>query len=82
MSPSAVRQPMTIRHLFTMTAGFNYDINSPSIQKAKLYSRNKADTRTMIDALAEEPLDFVPGTRYQYSFCHDVLAAVIEEAKP
>ena len=74
------RQSMTIRHLFTMTAGFNYDINSPSIQKAKLYSRNKADTRTMIDALAEEPLDFVPGTRYQYSLCHDVLAAVIEEA--
>ncbi len=76
----ALTEPMTIRHLFTMTAGFNYDINSPSIKKAYLYSRGKADTLTMINALAEEPLEFYPGTRYQYSFCHDVLAAVVEAA--
>ena len=72
------RNPLTIRHLFTMTGGFNYDLDCPSLVKAKMYSRNKADTRTMIEALAEEPLDFFPGTRYQYSLCHDVLAEVIE----
>ena len=72
------RDPLTIRHLFTMTGGFNYAIDCPSLMKAKLYSRNQADTLTVITALAEEPLDFYPGTRYQYSLCHDVLAAVIE----
>ena len=74
------RKPLTIRHLFTMTGGFNYNIDNPSFMKARMYSRNQADTLTMINALAEEPLDFFPGTRYQYSFCHDVLAAVIEVA--
>lgn len=74
------RKPLTIRHLFSMTGGFNYMIDNPSFQKAKMYSFGKADTLTMINALAEEPLDFFPGTHYQYSFCHDVLAAVIEVA--
>lgn len=32
------------------------------------------------DALAQEPLDFVPGEHYQYSLCHDILGAVIEQA--
>lgn len=72
--------PLTVQHLFTMTGGFNYDIQCPSIKKAALYSGNKADTLTMINALAEEPLDFEPGTHFRYSLCHDVLAAVIEQA--
>ena len=38
----------------------------------------KMDTRTVIRCLASEPLSFEPGTRWQYSFCHDVLATVVE----
>ena len=76
----AVTEPLTIRHLFTMTGGFSYDLNSPSLEKAKFYSRNQADTLTMVNALAEEPLLFEPGKHYKYSLCHDVLAAVIEVA--
>ena len=72
--------PLTVRHLFTMTGGFNYDLECPSLKKAALYSGGKADTLTMINALAEEPLDFEPGAHYRYSLCHDVLAAVIESA--
>ena len=53
--------PLTVRHLFTMTGGFNYDLECPSLKKAALYSGGKADTLTMINALAEEPLDFEPG---------------------
>ena len=47
---------LTIRHLFAMQGGFNYDLHSPSLEKAIFYSRGKADTVTMVNALAEEPL--------------------------
>ena len=70
--------PMTIEHLFTMCGGLNYDLNSPSIMKAKLYSGGKADTLTIVNAIAEEPLIFCPGEHFTYSLCHDVLAAVVE----
>ncbi len=69
---------MTVRHLFAMQGGLTYDIHSPSIEKAKLYSGMKANTRTLVDAIAEEPLTFDPGAHYQYSLCHDVLGAIIE----
>ena len=69
---------MTLRHLFSMTGGLSYELDTPSIQKALLYSRGKADTLTLVNAFAEEPLLFDPGTHYRYSLCHDVLAAVIE----
>ena len=35
-------------------------------------------TRDFIGALAREPLLFEPGERWNYSYCHDVLGAVIE----
>ena len=69
---------LTIRHLFAMQGGFNYDLHSPSLEKAIFYSRGKADTVTMVNALAEEPLSFNPGEHFQYCLCHDVLGAVVE----
>ena len=36
------------------------------------------DTRTVIKCLAEEPLLFEPGARWNYSLCHDVLAVLAE----
>ena len=74
----AAQEVMTLRHLFAMQGGLNYDLATPSIQKALLYSGNAADTRTLVDAFAEEPLTFDPGRHFQYSLCHDVLAAVVE----
>ena len=38
------------------------------------------DTLTVIGCLAEDPLSFEPGTKWQYSLSHDVLAAVVEVA--
>ena len=64
---------MTIRHLLTMQSGLNYDLMAPSIRKLLKEKDNKATTREIIGALANEPLDFEPGTRYQYSLSHDVL---------
>ena len=69
---------MTIRHLLSMQSGLNYNLNAPSIQRALQETDGQATTSQVVEALAEEPLDFEPGTHYQYSLSHDVLGAVIE----
>jgi len=69
---------ITIRHLFTMTAGFSYDLDSPMILKCKEETGGSCKTRELMKYLAKEPLLFEPGTRWQYSLCHDVLAAFVE----
>ena len=71
-------KPITIWHLFTMTAGFNYNCAVPAFDKARALTDGKMDTLSVIRCLAEEPLEFEPGTVWQYSLCHDVLAAVVE----
>ena len=71
------RTVMTVEHLFTMTAGLDYGTGKPAFRAAIAAN---GSTRDLVRALAEEPLCFDPGTRYQYSFCHDVLAAVAEVA--
>ena len=70
--------PITLRHLFTMTSGMNYDCDSPSIRQARTLTGGKMDTLPVIRAIAREPLSFAPGTSWQYSLSHDVLAAVVE----
>ena len=74
------RQIMTIRHLLSMQSGLNYSITATSIREVIRNSNHQASTLDIIRALAEEPLDFEPGTRYQYSLSHDVLGAVVEVA--
>jgi CubicO group peptidase (beta-lactamase class C family) len=70
--------PITMRHLFTMTSGFNYLCNGPAFDGARELTAGKFDTLTTIKCIAKQPLDFVPGEKWQYSLCHDVLAAVVE----
>ena len=67
---------MTIRHLMTMTAGLNYDLNTEPIRKT--IESGKTDTVSIVNAFVQSPLDFSPGDRYQYSLAHDVLAAIAE----
>lgn len=69
---------MTIRHLMSMQSGLNYNINTPSLTKAVKDSNGQISTREFIRALSQEPLDFEPGTRFQYSLSHDVLGALVE----
>lgn len=71
---------MTLRHLFSMCGGLDYDLNAPGILEAKEKSGNKASTREIVASFVKKPLHFEPGTHYMYSLCHDVLAAVIEVA--
>nr|WP_154959042.1 serine hydrolase domain-containing protein [Paenibacillus xylanexedens] len=69
---------ITVRDLFTMTAGFSYDIHSPSIKEAVERTNGTLPTREFARALAKEPLMFEPGTHWNYSMCHDVLGALVE----
>ncbi|MDQ0195414.1 serine hydrolase domain-containing protein [Paenibacillus wynnii] len=71
-------QPITVRDLFTMTAGFSYDLEAPSIRQVVDRTNGRVPTRDFAAALAKEPLLFEPGTRWNYSLCHDVLAALVE----
>lgn len=72
------KRPITLRHLFTMTAGLTYNTNTPAFQKAHAITEGRMDTLTVIRSLADDPLAFQPGTHWGYSLCHDVLAAVVE----
>ena len=69
---------ITIKHLFTMTAGFSYALCSPSMKLFKEETNRLGTTREFCKYLAKEPLLFEPGEKYNYSLCHDVLAAVME----
>lgn len=69
--------PILIKHLFEMTAGFSYEVNE-HIQRCVRDTNGRCPTREMMKYLAREPLQFEPGKYWKYSLCHDVLAAVVE----
>ena len=72
------KSPITFKHLFTMTAGLNYNLTSAYLQEVVDRTGGRAPTRETIAAMAKMPLDFHPGEKFQYSLCHDVLAAAVE----
>lgn len=76
--PVPVGDTMTLRHLFTMSAGLTYDRDTEAIAAVKRQYGEAATTRQLVAAFAKQPLVFAPGERFQYSLCHDVLAAVVE----
>ncbi|MBQ8509950.1 MAG: beta-lactamase family protein [Clostridia bacterium] len=71
------QKPITVGDLFSMTAGLNYNLNSDAIRRAGELTGGKYDTETVARCLASESLSFEPGTHWQYSLCHDVLAALV-----
>lgn len=76
----AVKNTMTIRHLLTMTAGLTYNTGSENIRRGQQETGGRMQTREAMKYLACDPLVFEPGSSWQYSLCHDVLAAVVEVA--
>ena len=68
--------PITIRHLFTMTAGFNYDLDADYIVNKR--KEGKTSTRDLAGSLSATVLGFEPGTHFRYSLCHDILGALVE----
>ncbi len=71
------QKPITVGDLFTMTAGFTYDLNSEGFKKARELTGGKMDTVKTIRCVAKDPLAFEPGAHWEYSICHDVLAALV-----
>ena len=71
---------MTVLHLMTITGGLDYDLSRPGLRAALALPERERTTQRIVRALSEDPLLFEPGTRFRYSFCHDVLGAVIEVA--
>jgi CubicO group peptidase (beta-lactamase class C family) len=75
----------TLHHLLTHTAGLSYPFN-PGVLGARMAEENivfRADQGTladMCDRVANLPLAFAPGTRWEYSVSIDILGRVIEVA--
>ena len=76
--PVPAKNTMTVLHLFTMTGGLNYNCDTAPLLRARM--EPDADTLRIVNAMAKVPLEFEPGTKFLYSLCHDVLAAVVEVA--
>ncbi len=72
------KRRMTIKNLFTMTAGFSYNLNTEELRQLRKDTDGRCPTRLAMKYLAKTPLLFHPGDRYEYSVCHDVLAALVE----
>lgn len=72
------KNKITIRNLFTMTAGLTYNLKTAGMNKARQITDGKMDTVTVAKCIAEDPLAFEPGTHWGYSMGHDVLGALIE----
>lgn len=70
---------LTVRHLFTMTGGFDYTLSAcPFVQEVQKTKGAEATTMDFINAFAKRTLQFEPGTEFCYSVCHDILAGIVE----
>ena len=72
----AAKNSIRIWNLFTMTAGFTYNL-VPLREYAK-QTGGVCDTVGAIRELAKQPLAYEPGESWLYSLAHDVLAALVE----
>ena len=75
-----VENELKIVHLFTMTSGFSYNIDTPAIKEFRQTSNGRCPTVGLARAIARSPLEFEPGTSWIYGLSHDILAAVAEVA--
>ena len=79
-SIAPAKNVMKVWNLFTMTGGLDYNMQRGGTARILEEKGDAAGTVELCNGYAEAPLDFDPGTHFQYSLCHDVLAAVIEVA--
>jgi CubicO group peptidase (beta-lactamase class C family) len=80
-----VARPMTVRDLLSHTSGLTYGFMERTNLDAAYRRLGVADRgrpgytlRAMVDTLAQLPLEFSPGTRWNYSVSTDVVGHVIE----
>lgn len=72
------KNPIKIHHLFQMTSGMNYNIQTPALQEYYGEGDNPCPTVELVNLFAKTPLSFEPGEGWQYSLSHDVIAALVE----
>lgn len=72
------KREIRICDLFSMTAGFTYDLWSENLRLARSETNGRCQTREVMKYLAKDALIFDPGEQYNYSLCHDVIAALVE----
>ena len=72
------KSDITVEQLFTMCAGFTYDLRSKNLNLCREETNGVCATREAMKYLAKDPLAFDPGAKFNYSLCHDVLAALVE----
>jgi len=72
------KNAITLRHLCSMGAGFDYSYDTPGFRKAYELTNGHMDTVTAAKCMAEDPLTYEPGTRWVYSKGYDILAAFVE----
>ncbi|MBO7196951.1 MAG: beta-lactamase family protein [Clostridia bacterium] len=72
------KNPMLIRHLFSMTSGLDYNIRRSSIERVKSETDGRCPTLDIIRALPDDPLVCEPGEKYCYGLSHDVLGGLVE----
>ncbi len=72
------KNPILIRHLFSMTSGLDYNIRRSAIDRVKKQTDGRCPTLDIVRALPEDPLACEPGERYCYGLSHDVLGGLVE----
>jgi CubicO group peptidase (beta-lactamase class C family) len=77
------RGPITIRHLMSHSSGLSYGLLDPGTTIFTAYNERKVlnpatPLADMMDALADLPLVFHPGTSWEYSVATDVLSRLVE----
>lgn len=70
--------PITVRQIFSMTSGIDYNFNVDCINELRERTNGKMPTLEVAKAIAKKPLKFHPGERYLYGLNHDVLGGLIE----
>lgn len=77
-------RPMTVKDLLTHTSGLTYDfLHATNVDSAYRKAGVRMDVpgktlKDMVDTLATLPLEFSPGTAWNYSFATDVCGYLVE----
>jgi CubicO group peptidase (beta-lactamase class C family) len=72
------RNPITLRHLLTHSAGLAYDFLNPTVQKWQAASGNPAKTSGQPEERFVHPLLFQPGEGWEYSPGVDYAGRLVE----